>query len=299
MTNTNSTLLVSGASGKLGRRVVELLLEDERARGRRLVATTRTPDELAALAARGVEVRAASFDDPASLDAAFRGVDRALIVSTDAVDVPGRRIAQHLRAVNAAKAAGVQHLVYTSLTNTGPSSLVTLAPDHHASEQAIIGSGLSHTLLRNNLYTDYLMYSLPHEVRAGRIVNCIAEGSIGYVTREDCARAAAAALVAPFAGRATLDITGPAAITQAELATIASDVSGRPVSYEPVSPEEMLKGLIAGGVPEPMAALLVSFQRSARAGQLAEASSALKELTGKAPESVRDFLGRNRAALVA
>jgi NAD(P)H dehydrogenase (quinone) len=297
MTNA-STLLVSGASGHLGRRVLELLLASPASRGRRLIALTRTPERIADLAARGVSVRSASFDaDPATLAAAFAGAERALLISTDAIDLPGRRIAQHRAAVAAAQAAGVQHLVYTSLLRTDPDSLVSLAPDHFATERAIADSGLSHTLLRNNVYTDYLLFSLPAAVRAGRISNAFGDGAVSYVTREDCARAAAAALASSFEGRARHDITGPAALTQRELASIVSELTGRRVDYHPLEPAVAVRERVAAGLPEPIAELLVSFERSGRAGQLAAVSPAVLELTSTAPSSVREFLTAQRAAL--
>jgi NAD(P)H dehydrogenase (quinone) len=299
MANQSSTLLVTGASGHLGRRVIELLLASDDARGQNIVATTRTPDKVADLAERGVDVRAASFDDRASLSAAFRGVSRALLISTDAVDRPGRRIEQHRTALEAAKTAGVKHVVYTSLTHTDPTSLVTLAPDHWATEQAIAASELGHSILRNNMYTDYLLNGLAHAVPAGRIVNAHGSGAVSYVTREDCARAAAAALASRFDGRRVLDITGPAALTQSELAAIVSEVTGRPVVYEAVDASVAKAQLIASGLPEIFAELLVSFQRSAAKDQLAVVSPAVKALTGVEASTVREFLAAHRAALLA
>jgi NAD(P)H dehydrogenase (quinone) len=296
---TKTNLLVSGASGQLGRRVLELLLASDSSGDRTLVASTRTPDKIADLAARGVVVRAASFDEPASLASTFRGIDRALLISTDAVDRPGRRIAQHRAAIAAAKAAGVRHLVYTSLLHPDPDSLVTIAPDHWATEQAIANSGLSHALLRNNMYTDYLLHGLSFAVKSGRITNAYGTGAVSYVTREDCARAAAAALASSFEGRATFDVTGPAAITQQELAAILSDVTSVRVKYEAVDAATASRQLVAAGLPAPYAELLVSFQRSALAGQLRAVSSAVLDLTGEAPRSVRDVISANRATLLA
>jgi NAD(P)H dehydrogenase (quinone) len=295
--SNNGPLLVTGASGHLGRRVVELLLDSPRAKGRKLIAATRSPEKLAEFAARGVEVVAVDFDQPSTLQAAFAGVERALIISTDALDRPGHRLEQHLAAVNAARAAGVKHIVYTSLTNPGPESAITLAPDHWGTELAIRESGMSYTVLRNNMYTDYLLMSLPHAVSAGKLVNSHAEGAVSYVTREDCAQAAAAALSQSFDGKAVLDITGPAAITQAELAAMVSEASGKPVEYVAVSPETATQNLQGAGMPLPIARLLVSFEVAAIRGQLAVTSSAVRELTGKAPQSVREFLNANRTAL--
>jgi NAD(P)H dehydrogenase (quinone) len=296
---TNGPLLVTGASGHLGRRVVELLLASEQTQGRKIVATTRTPDKLADLAARGVDVRAASFDDRASLATAFRGVERALIVSTDAVDRPGRRFEQHLAAVEAAQDAGVRHVVYTSLTHPDPDSPITLAPDHWNTEKAIKDLGFTYTFLRNNIYADYLIAGLAHAVSAGKLVNAFGNGAVGYVSREDCARAAAAALASSFEGRAILDITGPAAVTQSELATMVSEITGRAVQYVATDPETARKNLVGAGLPPPVADLLVSFELAGAKGHLAVASSALLELTGTGPTSVRALLAANKAALAA
>jgi len=295
--NGSGTLLVTGASGNLGRRVVELLVASGQHEQRRIVATTRTPEKLADLGAEGIEVRAASFEDPSSLAVAFAGVERVLIVSTDALDRVDRRIEQHANAVNAAKAAGVRHIVYTSLTNPGSESLVTIAPDHRRTEELIAASGLGYAFLRNNMYTDYLLHHLSHEIAAGKIVNAYGEGAVGYVTREDCARAAAASLASSFEGRAVYDITGPSAVTQAELAEVVSQITGKRVAYVAVDGDTSKRNAVAAGLPAPVAELLVSFELAGAKGQLGVAPGAVQALTGVAPASVRDFLVVHRAAL--
>src|SRR5215207_578206 len=145
----SGSILVSGASGHLGRQVVENLLG--RVAPSSIVATTRSPERLADVAARGVIVRHADFDDDASLDAAFAGVDRALLISTDSLDKPGQRVAQHRRAIKAFARAGVKHLAYTSIVNP-VGSLITLSKDHAETERALAESGLHYTVLRNNMY---------------------------------------------------------------------------------------------------------------------------------------------------
>lgn len=298
MANPNSgTLLVTGASGHLGRRVLELLLADPRNAGRKLIALTRTPDQLSEFAAKGVELRSASFDEAGSLPQAFYGAERALIISTDALDRPGRRLEQHKNAVRAAKASGVEHVVYTSLTHCEPSSLVTLAPDHWGTEGILRESELPYTVLRNNMYTDYLLMGLPYAVKTGKLVNSYGAGKVSYVTREDCARAAASALSGSFHGRAVLDITGPSAITQAELAAIVGELVGKPVEYVVVDPATAVANYVGAGLPSPVAEMLVSFERSAFAGQLAVQSSSVEDLTGSAPISVKQFLSAKRADL--
>lgn len=296
MSATRQTLLVTGASGHLGRRVIEHLLE---AKAGPIIATTRSPEKLADLAARGVEVREADFDNPASLAAAFAGADRLLLISTDVLDGTDRRIRQHQNAVAAAERAGVSHVLYTSIVNPAPGNPAAVAPDHYATEQALAASSLDWTILRNNIYSEMFLMSLPRALATGQLVAATGSGGAAYITREDCARAAAAALAAPTTGRTALDITGPAVVTYAELAQILGAIGGRPVTYVPVEPEAMVAGMVAGGLPEPVARLLVSFDIAVAQGALAVASSSVADLTGQAPQSVADFLSANREALLA
>ncbi|WP_437525554.1 SDR family oxidoreductase [Sorangium sp. So ce726] len=289
-------LLVTGANGQLGRRVVDLLLAQGAGP---LIVTTRHPEKLGELRARGVEVRRADFDAPASLAEAFAGAARLLLISTDALDRPGRRIAQHLSALEAAAKAGVRHVVYTSLTNPGPGSPITIAPDHQATEDALAESGLGATVLRNNLYTDFLMASLRRALATGQLVAAAGDGKVGYVTREDCARAAAAALTADFDGQRVLDITGPAAVSQRELAQIASAVTGKSIDYVPVPRDALEQGMQKAGMPPAIAELLASFDEAIARGTLDVATRAVEELTGKPAEDMRSYLARHRAALLA
>lgn len=293
--NQKPTLLVTGASGKLGQRVLELLLE---AQAGPLIATTRTPEKLAAFAARGVTVRQADFDDLASLRQAFAGADRLLLISTDAVDGTDRRTKQHSNAVKVAAEVGVKHVIYTSLTRPEPGTPITLAPDHYATEQALAASSLDWTVLRNNVYTDGLLQSLPRAVATGQLMAAAGTGGTGFVTREDCARAAAAALAAETTGRKILDVTGPAVVTHAELAQIAQEVTGRPVTYVPVPAEAMKAGIVSAGLPAFVAELIVSFDEATAQGVLAVSSSTVQELTGRPAQSVREFLTEQRAALL-
>jgi NAD(P)H dehydrogenase (quinone) len=289
------SLLVTGASGHLGRRVVELLLE---AKAGHIIATTRSPEKLADLAERGVEVRQADFDQPEALAAAFAGADCLLLISTDVLMVPGQRLAQHRAAVEAAVQAGVKHVVYTSLTRPEPGSPITFAGDHYGTEQALAASPLDWTILRNNLYTDTLLLRLPQAVATGQLVAAAGDGGVGYVTREDCARAAAAALSATTSGRTTLDITGPEVVTYTELAQIAGDITGRPVSYIDVPLEEIVKGMVGAGLPQRLAETLASFHTATAQGTLAIATDTVTELTGTPPQSVRDFLAAHKEALL-
>lgn len=288
------TLFVTGASGHLGRRVVELLLEKEAGK---IVAGTRQPEKLADLAARGVTVRHADFDDPKGLETALAGVDRVLIISTDAIDRPGRRLAQHKAAVAAAAAAGVKHAVYTSMPNPETSPVV-FAPDHLGTEQALQASGMSWTILRDCWYTEYLIPTLAPAVASGQLIAATGQGGAPYVTREDCAQDAAAALASSDTRNRTFNITGPDLVTYAELAKLASEFTGRTVTFVPVEPAERIAQLIAAGTPEPIAKLLVSSQIAIAQGKMGTPTNAVKELTGREPVSVREFLSVHRAALL-
>jgi len=286
---TTSALLVTGASGQLGRHVLDGLLAQKIGP---IIATTRQPDQLKDYAAKGVEVRQADFDspNPAALAKAFSGARRALLISTDAVGTPGRRLAQHLAALKAFESAGVEHVVYTSVTNPKPDSQIPVAPDHRATEEALAASTLGFTVLRNSLYADLALTPLQSAIASGQLVDARENGRAGFVTREDCARAAAAALAASFSGRRTLELTGPAALTSNEVAAIVSQLSGRPVKHVSVSPEAYKAALIEHNVPPPVADVYVGFDVAIAAGELDVVSDAVEQLTGRPAQSFRDFL---------
>jgi NAD(P)H dehydrogenase (quinone) len=284
---SNPSFLVTGASGKLGRRVLEILLEREVGP---LVATTRDPAQLADLAARGVDVRRADFDDPSTLPAAFAGAKRLLLVSTDSLDRPGRRVAQHTAAIRAAEAAGVEHVLYTSLTDA-PTIPVGLAPDHAKTEAALAASRPDHTVLRNNMYTDMFDFSLPHAVASGQIVDSRADGKVAFVTREDCAQVAAAVLAdTAWTGRHILDVAGTDAVSSAEVAVLLSELAKKPIRHVSVPVTQLIQGFVAHGMPAPVAEIYASFDTATAAGALGRVSDVVPRLVGRPAQSVRDWL---------
>jgi NAD(P)H dehydrogenase (quinone) len=290
----SGSILVTGASGQLGKRVVELLLE--RGKATRIIAATRKPESLAALAARGVEVRRADFDDAASLTGAFEGVERALLISTDSLDEPGKRKRQHAAAVKALAAAKVQHVVYTSIINP-VGSRITISEDHAATEAELEKSGLPHTVLRNNVYSDMLLVgALQRAVAGGKLVNASGSGKVGYVTREDVARIAAAVLSEPPANSQKLDVTGPEALSGAEVAALASEISGKQIEHLSIPLAALIDGMVQHGLPRPLAEAYASFDAATAAGELDVKSDSVERFTGSKPQALGDFLRAHKAA---
>lgn len=292
MSSQQPTLLVTGASGHLGRRVIELLLE---AQAGTIVAATRAPEKLADFAARGVLVRQADFDDPASLETAFTGVDRLLLISTDSFD---GRLEKQTAAVRAADKVGVRHILYTSIPNAGPDSPMAATHSHYGTEQAIAASRMGYTLLRNNIYTDMFLGSLPRVIQSGQLFSAAGSGRTGYITREDCSRGAAAALASSFEGRQILTLTGPESLSQTDVARIASEVSGKPVTYIPLTQEQLIQGMVAAGLPQFLAELLSTFDVGTAKGELDIVTNDFEALTGRKPTSVADFLTAHRETLL-
>jgi NAD(P)H dehydrogenase (quinone) len=280
------TIGISGAAGQLGRATADLLLE--RVAPGDLVLVTRDPAQLDAYAQRGVAVRRGNFDDPEGLREAYRGVDRLLLIS--GADV-GRRVAQHTEAIAAAKDAGVGRVAYTGIVNPTEANPAAAAPEHRGTEEALLASGLEWTMLRNGIYADLTAQGLTQSIAAGRHVYNSGDGKTSYVARADCAAAAAVVLSGDGHANQAYDVTGPEALSGADLAAIASELSGTPVEAVPVDDEAFVGILVEyAGLPEPVAQFIASFGRAGREGQLATVSNAVEELTGCAPQRFRDVL---------
>jgi len=284
-----TALLVTGASGRLGRRVVELLLA--RDTGRPIIATTRTPGALADLARRGVEVRYADHRDPAGLVDALRGAERMLAISS--FDI-GRRGAQIANLVAAAAAAGVSHLCYTSAAGAGADPVADpVTADHRHSERAITESGLDWTLLRHNMYAEHVPLTLAVGVASGLFCSPIGAGGRAYVTREDCARADAGALAAAPEGNRVVEVSGPALVTHAALAAIATRLTGRPVAFRAVDRAAAIAHWTRHGIPAPIAAMVADYDLFAGEGHHSAVTTAVRDLGGAAPEPVEALLARH------
>jgi NAD(P)H dehydrogenase (quinone) len=279
------TVAVTGASGHLGRKVSDLLLE--RFDPADVVLLTRTPETLAALAERGAVVRHADFTEPSSLVDAFAGVDRALLIS--AVDLE-RRAEQHRAAIQAAATAGVRQMIYTSIPSPSESNPAAVVPSHRATEEALRESGLAWTFLRNNLYAEFQVPVVQQAIASGRLVTSAGTGRTAYVSRDDCAAAAAAVLVQDGHENRAYDIAGPYATSPQDLASLATELGHRPVEVVQVDDDALIAGMITGGLPEAAARVVASFPAAAREGFLGDVTSAVEDLTGASPTSLREVL---------
>jgi NAD(P)H dehydrogenase (quinone) len=286
------TIAITGAAGHLGRLTAQLVLE--RVGADEVVLVTRRPEAIADLAERGAAVRFGDFDEPDSLPAAFAGVDRLLLVSVDAL---GNRVAQHTAAIDAAAAAGVGHVLYTSGLNAGSELPLVVSHDHGATEQAIRDRGLRWTALRMGLYAESQVAAAARAVASGHLVHNNGDGATAYVSREDCAAAAAAALAGEGHEDRVYDITGPELVTQAQVAALAAEISGRPVVPVAIDDEEATQNLMAVGLPADTAKAIASFGTAIREGVLEVLSSHVEDLTGRPPRSLRDVLEAHRSAL--
>lgn len=289
-----STLLVTGASGHLGRRVVEILLASNAGK---IIAGTRDPAKVADLAAKGAEVRVIDFDKPETLAGGLKGVERLLLVSTNALQT---RTEQQRRMVEAAARAGVKHAVYTSAAAPRPTTKSLVADSHYWTEQALAASTLpGWTVLRNNIYAEIILMGLANAVKGGQLYSATGGAGRNYVTRADCAAAAAAALASDFDGKRILDVTGPAPVTQDEIAAWASAIAGKAVTHVPLPPDALRQGLIAAGLPDFYADALVTFDVDAAEGYHAIATPVVKDLAGREPTTVEAFLATQKDAIGA
>lgn len=292
MNSPAPSLLVTGASGHLGGAVVRHLLDTLQIPGERIIATTRNAEALNELTARGVTVRTADFDQPDSMVTAFAGVDRLLLVSTDALMEPGKRLAQHRAAVQAAVDAGVKHIVYTSLPSADTSQ-VSFAPDHWGTEQALSASPLTWTVLRNAWYFENLAYSVPGALASGEWASAAGNGRIAYIARDDLARAAAVVLASDDTSNRILTLTGEQAWSARDVARRVSALTGKPLAVVDITAEQLSDGLKAHGFPPVLAGVFASFDAATAAGDLGEVTNDYRQLTGRAPTALDAWLPAN------
>jgi len=292
-------IIVSGASGQLGSLVIEELL----ARGvapANLILVSRTPntEHLSTYARRGASVRYGDFTRPELLEAAYEGGTRMLLISINGGG--GDRPALHKRAIDAAVRAGVKHVAYTSYVNADRYLSSTIAVDHRRTERFLEESGVAWTMLRNHIYADGLVDQAVAIVSDGRFVTHTPDARVAYVTREDCAAAAAAVLATPGHENKAYNITGPDAIGPRELVALASEISGKRVELVVLTEAAYRQQLATSGMNEAAINGTISFGAELDSPYLREPSTAVADLTGRPATSVRMLLmasgGRLRAA---
>jgi NAD(P)H dehydrogenase (quinone) len=286
-------VIVTGASGQLGRLAAEHLLD--RLSPAEVVLVSRRPHALADLADRGVEVRRGDFDEPASLAEAFAGGDRMLLISTMAI---GHRVEQHQNALEAAARAGVRHVAYTSLTNpVAGHPCGEVIEEHRLTEELLQRSGLGWTVLRNAAYAELQVPLGAIAVTYGKLVTNAGTGRVAPVSRSDCAAAAAAVLTSDGHEGQTYEITGPAALSQADIAALLTEVSGRSVQVVATGDRRLLWGLTRLGTPKPVARMIVQLGVATRQGYFDVVDPAVQALAGRPARALRDILVENRGEL--
>lgn len=280
------SIVVTGATGHLGRLVVESLLERGVPAGR-IVATGRAVEKLADLAERGVVVRRADFTDPGSLKEAFEGAEKVLLVSSSEV---GQRYAQHVNAVDAAAAAGVDLIGYTSITRADTSAMV-LAEEHRSTEERIRESGVPFVLLRNNWYLENYIEQLPLMLENHALLGSAGEGRVSAAARADYAAAAAVVLSTPGHEGRAYELAGPS-FTLADVAAVVTAASGTEVAYVDVPAPKYAEVLVGAGVPEAFARVLADSDLGIARGDLEEPADDLARLLGRQPESLSQAVTR-------
>ncbi|UQN14136.1 NmrA family NAD(P)-binding protein [Gulosibacter sp. ACHW.36C] len=278
------TIAVFGATGQLGAHIIDSLIARGTDAGT-IRALGRNTERLAELAAKGVETAQVDLDDAAAVAPALEGAETVVLVSTS---VPGQRMPQHTNAINGAKGAGVQHLVYTSLLRADTSELA-LAAEHVATDQLIAESGIPATILRNGWYTEN--HQRDFEIgRSGTIANSVGDAKLATASRADYAEAAAVvAADASHAGK-TYELAGDDAWTFADFAAVEADVLGQPVAYQAISADEDRAQLLAAGLDEGSAGFVAGMNQAIAGGALDSSSRELSQLIGRPTTPLRDVL---------
>ena len=278
-------IVVTGATGVLGRGVVEHLLDLVPAE--EIGVSVRDPHAAGDLAERGVRVRRGDFTEPTILAAAFAGAEQVLVVSANTLGEQART--QHRTAIEAAAAAGAGRVLYTSHQGARPDSPFAAASDHAAAEDVLASTGVPWTSLRNGFYASTVPMLLGDAASTGEL-RLPADGAVAWTTRDDLAAAIARLLVDGAPDGPTRPLTGPETVDMAAVAEIAGEITGRPVRRLVIDDDEYRADLVGHGVPEHAADMLVGMFAASRRGDFAPADPTLGELLGRPAETVRDVL---------
>ena len=279
-------IVVTGASGQLGRLVIEALLKKVPAA--EIVAAVRNPGKVADLATRGVQVRLADYDQPASLAAAFAGADKLLLISANEL---GRRVPQHRAVIDSAKAAGVGLLAYTSILHADTSPL-PLAAEHKETESLIRTSGLPAVILRNGWYTENYTAGVSSALQYGAVLGSAKQGRIASAARADFAEAAATVLTQEHQAGRIYELAGDESYTLGELAAEITRQSGKAEAYQDLPEAEFSKALVGAGLPAPIAGMLADSDVGASQGGLFDDGHQLSLLIGRPTTPLAELVGK-------
>lgn len=268
-------IAVTGATGHLGQLAVKSLLERHPAKD--IIAVVRDAGKAAELAGHGVVVRAADYRDPGALRTALAGVDRLLLISGTEV---GQRFAQHKNVIDAAKATGVQRVVYTSAPRATTTALV-IAPEHKATEEYLAQAGIDYTIVRNNWYTENYLQQLENARKTGVIVAAAGSGRVASASRSDFAEGAVMALVGEGHEGKIYEFGGDYAWNYDELAKAIGDIIGKPVAYQSVDAPTLIGILKGAGLEEGTAAFVAVMDQNIAAGLLSDVTGHLSSLIGR------------------
>lgn len=279
------TILVTGSTGSLGRLVIDALLRDGTAPDD-IVAGARDVSRVSDLVERGVRAARLDYDDPSSVTDAMRGAERVVLISGTEF---GRRVTQHATVVDAAAAAGVELLAYTSAPAARTSALA-VAPEHKATEELIEASGVPAVILRNAWYHENYLGAARQAADSGVIVSSAGNGRVASAARADYADAVAATITDLSHAGHVYELSGDTSWDFAEFAALVGELSGRPVAYRAVSPEEHIATLVAAGMDEGTAGFIVAMDGNIRDGLLGVTTGELSRLIGRPTTPLRDTL---------
>lgn len=279
------TILVTAAGGQLGHLVVDALLRRGVAPGD-IVAGARTVSKVADLVERGIRVVPLDYTAPASVAAALEGVDSVLLISGSE---PGKRYEGHLNVIEAAKAAGVGKLVYTSVAHAGTADFV-LAPEHKATEEALAASGVPAVVLRNNWYTENYLPDALRAAETGAITASVGDATVAAASRADYAEAAAVVLIEDGHLGRTYELSGDTAVTYADIAAAAAEAVGRDVVYTPITRAQLEAGLAVAGLDAGTIGFVAAMEDGIARGVLSDADPTLARLIGRATTPIADAL---------
>ncbi|MFJ6537342.1 SDR family oxidoreductase [Paenarthrobacter sp. NPDC091711] len=270
------SIVIAGATGQLGRHVVEALLE-RNVPAADIVATGRSVEKLSDFAERGVTVQEMDYENPASVAEALKGATKVLLISSSAV---GQRVEQHRTVIEAAKAEGVELLAYTSIANADTTGM-KLAAEHQATEELLKESGVPFVLLRNSWYLENYTEQLQGTLAQGAIAGSAGDGKVSGATRADYAQAAAAVLVADQQAGKVYELGGDHAFTLDQLASEISSAAGREIAYNDLPANEYQQILVGAGVPDAFAEILADSDLGIARGDLLVTSGDLQKLIGR------------------